>query len=539
MMPMPSHNDKEDEEGSAKDFGAKESGNRRVIQGQAIDYHKKHGGSGADRGVFIAGLCACAVGARSGSEALPFARRLHEETGEGGAVMAHYAMASDSPAFLEAIVELGLLSLQNDLVWSGFGKKNGELAFDRDVMGEAIHRGSVGCVKYLWGKVPSAGLLALAATERHEQVFDALLSYAVSSGDHESLHGALAKVCDASRLGWDSDKLSGQELLGKLLAAGAKLDIQATGPEEWHSWNGARVGEIDCAFAPSLRLCEDSDDIPAGASREGFLPGKDLFANWSPAALLARSAVEAGDGEPAARMLDEAPGWAQARAPRALLTPLAVMAMAHPTTTDSGLRRTLLPTAELVARQAEEHPECLMDMGPFALCKVAVARWLWGSAPIWSEKVGQGQKLHLFGIKPDPLVGALSALCQERGLKPLGEQGALAAGQEFVARLWVFSGAAHQSLYGSHAIHDSVEQRFARQSREADVEARSVSASREAADQLAMLMPDHMGSKLRLAVESCHAKGKIANAHERAAFMESVVLGLSQEAPRAARRVSL
>lgn len=534
-MPTPSPLANDDNIGPS--VPATHNRNRNILQSEAVRLHKRGDLNGPRhtyaRGVFLAGLCACAVGARDAAEALPFVKRLHEETDEPGFVLAHYAISADSAPFLEALIELGLLSPQGTLVWSGYRTSNTEMVKDYDAMGEAIHSGSARCARFLMDKVSSQDLLAAATVERYAAVFELFLEHAQKTGNATEINRAMARICDASRLTWSSDLLNGDAIVQKLMDAGACLDFNAGSPKSWSSWNGSTVENIETVFAPSLKLCEAGDEIPLGASREGYLPGSIFFSNWSSAALLARTAVEAGANEIAAMMLAAATGWDQARASGSLMTPLSLMAMMDPSTTDSGLHRALLPTADIIAQCADAHPESLFDTEPFSLCKVAIGRWLWGAPASWNPQAPGGvAKRASYGISPDPLVGQLSTLCAKHNATPLGVEGAFVAAQEFVGRLGFFTPMIYQKYDNSRLVE---RERAQRASHRAKIERQMLTSELEACHQLARFMPDVVSGPFISTVEACHARGKIENESERLCFMESALFSLNT-APSTSRR---
>lgn len=98
---------------------------RDIVESQAVRQIRQGDLTGAVRGVFHAGLAACALGADSAAEAIPFVQRLAKETGEPGWLLANAAIQADSAPFLVSLIELGLLDPIVETVWSGYCDQEG------------------------------------------------------------------------------------------------------------------------------------------------------------------------------------------------------------------------------------------------------------------------------------------------------------------------------------------------------------------------------------------------------------------------------
>lgn len=338
------------------------SGSREIVQRAAVSEVRRGDLRGSERGVFHAGLCACALGADSAEESRPFVERLAREAGEPGWALACAALEADSAPMLEALIESGALSL-DEKVWSGYNSKDGEASREVACAEQAVHLGAHRCLKYLVERARVDGLLAKAVEAGHPRTFAALLERARALGLQSEMDEALAALADRPNRRLDADCMDAGEMSRSLVEAGARLSFRAGSPIEWASWNGSTPGEIDWAWVPALRLCEAGEALPVGATREGAMEGKAFFAQWSSACRFVRSAIEGGAEEQGWSALRALDGWETAASEGSALSPLALMAMTDPATTDSKLRRARLDTREIVlgsrmldAALAEEGP---------------------------------------------------------------------------------------------------------------------------------------------------------------------------------------
>lgn len=509
---------------------------RDIVETEAIRETRRGDLTGATRGVFHAGLAACALGADSAVEALPFVQMLAKETGEPGWMLADAAIQADSAPFLEALIELGMLDPLEETVWSGFCDQAGTLVRSRSCADEVVHQGAARCLRPLLERAPFAGLLAKAVASRGIDVFELLLSRAIEQKNLGEINGAFAALCDHPNGGsWDKDKLAVPEMASKLVAAGASLSFDAGPLVEWSSWNGSSPNKIARAWVPELFLAEDGGELPVGGGMDGSMDGAEFFSHWSSACKLARGAVEGGLGEKGAEALLAIPGWEMAASPGSPLTPIALLAMANPSTTDSKLRRTLLPTHRIIL-DSPMLAEALRAKGPFCLAKAAVARWLWGSPA--EPASGSAPKAHTqWPIARSELIDGLAAASMALGERPLGPRGAMAAAQGFVERMRLLGDQHYRAPY--KPAGETGEQREARVAEQDRRDAEDLSKERAAASSLAALMPEDEAAMFLALVDACHARGKITDPGMRAASRESMVLGLLPSAPSSRRSMSL
>lgn len=508
---------------------------RDILETEAARLTRKGDLSGGERGVFHAGLVACALGADTAAEALPFARQLARETGEPGWVLAHAALEADSAVFLEAIIELGLLDPATERVWSGYKDQDGGFVRNHVCAEAAVDWGSDRCLQALLERVPDDGLLAKAVEARHPSVFETLLERAKAKGEAASINQAFARLCSRPNHSFSVDLLSAQDMGPRLIEAGASLSFDGGHPEGWASWNGSSPDKIERAWAPALRLAESEGDLPATGSLSGEMDGSVFFSHWSSACLLARSAIEGGANEAGERFLSALPGWELAKAPGSILTPLALVAMTDPATTDSRLRRTTLNTAQMIL-SSPALDDALRESGPLSLARAAIGKWLWGaraSAPAAGERL----PWRADGMAPDPLVQGLAERSISLGIRPLGTNGALAASQEFVARMRIFGDSAYQVPYArSGEGAQQKAERLAEEERRFD---EFIKQEALAARQLAALMPEASAARFLSTVDAAHEKRKIPDATERSVQKESWILGLISAEPGSGSRPRL
>lgn len=509
---------------------------RDIVESEAVRETRRGDLTGAVRGVFHAGLAACALGADSAAEALPFVQRLAKETGEPGWLLANAAIQADSAPFLVALIELGLLDPLAETVWSGYCDQAGNFVRNLISTEEAVHQRAARCLSALLEWAPARGLLAKAVDSRGIGVFELLLSRAIEQKDLGEINEAFAALCERPNGGsWEKDKLTVPDMASKLLAAGAAPSFDAGSLAGWSSWNGSSPDKIARAWVPELFLAEEGCELPAGGGTDGSMDGAEFFSHWSSACKLARGAVEGGLGEKGAEALLSLPGWEMAAAPGSPLAPIALLAMANPSTTDSRLRRTLLPTHRLIL-DSPMLAEALRAKGPFSLAKAAIARWLWGS-PAEPAATSSIKSWALGTVASTELINGLASACMELGERPLGPRGAAAAAQAFAGRMLLLDDSHYREPY--KPATETAEQREARLAEQASREALDLRKERAAAASLAAFMPEAEAAMFLALVDGCHARGKIIDPHERAASKESLILGLLPTAPLSRRAMSL
>lgn len=392
-------------------------------------------------------------------------------------------------------------------------------------------------MRALLERVDRSGLLAKAVSSRGVGVFELLLSLAKEQNDVGEINGAFAALCDHPNRGsWEKDKLTAPEMAHKLLAAGASLSFDAGSVIGWSSWNGSSPDKIVRAWVPELFLAEHGDELPAGGGTDGSMDSAAFFSHWSSACKLVRSAVEGGQGENGAVALLAIPGWEMASAPGSPLTPIALMAMANPVTTDSRLRRTSLPTHRIIL-DSPMLADALRAQGPLTLAKAAIARWLWGSLAEPAASAAAANSWPQATIACSELVDGLASVCSQIGERPLGPNGACAAAQAFAGRMLLLDDSHYRAPYKPHS--ETSEQRDARLAEQHHRDASNLQKERAAAASLAAFMPDAEAAMFLALVDACHNRGKIIDPHERAAAKEGLILGLLPAAPSSRRCMSL
>lgn len=509
---------------------------RDIVESNAIRQTRNGDLTGAVRGVFHAGLSACALGADSTSEALPFVHRLAQETGEPGWLLANTALQADSAPFLESLIELGLLDPLDEKVWTGYCTQDGALVRNLICAEEAVDLGAARCLRALLERAAPEGLLAKSVRSRWEGVFELLLARAIEQKHLGEINEAFAALCERPNGdSWSEGKLAVPEMASKLLAGGASPSFDAGSLAGWSSWNGSSPDTIPRAWIPELFLAEDACELPAGAGTDGFMDGAEFFSHWSSACKLARGAIEGGSGEKGAQALLALPGWEMATALGSPLAPIALFAMTDPVSTDSRLRRTVLPTHSIIL-ESPMLAEALRAKGPLTLAKAAIARWLWGSHAVPAAE--SSVKTWPPGpVAPSALVDGLASACRELGERPLGPRGACAAGQEFIGRMLLMDDGHYRAPY--KPAGETSEQKIAREAAQDQREAAQLHKERSAAAALAAFMPEIEAAMFLAQVDACHARGKIIDPEQRAASRESLMLGLLPSAPASRRVMSL
>lgn len=521
----------------SKEFQAKEKSgqekespyrnSRSIVQSQAVDEVRRGDWTQAVRGVFQAGLMACALGADSAEESQPYMLKLVQETQDPGWVLAQAAIEADSAPMLQALIQTGLLK-KDEKVWSGFRTQLGTCCREFTCEKAAVHAGAHRCLKYLLEIMPSTGLLGQAALEGWPQTFELLLTHSVKLGLKHEIDQALADRVGYLKSESSSERMGTEAVFAALVKAGASLSFHAGAPPDWVSWNGSTSKNIDWVWVPALRLCEPEDELPPGSTRDGSMVGNDFFAQWSTGCRLVRTATEGGANSASARTLVALEDWEGAAAPGTKLTPLALMAMVDPIKTDSGLRRTVLNIDSIILN-AKYLGGALADTGPLSLVKCAVGRWLWGglAAVPKADEVISWVPEH---VPKSPLIEALGDICQRLCIRPLGVSGAHAAAQEFIGKMSKFgplkSKVTGNSWGGSRERTGDNE----RIERERIQEANVISQEWRLAKSLSHLMESSAGATFLDVVLSVHKSVDLTDLSERFAAKELAILSVGAPA---------
>lgn len=509
---------------------------RAMVQSQAVKEIRRGDLTGAKRGVFHAGLMACALGAQSAEESCPYLFKLVRETGDSGWLLAQAALEADSAPMLQALIETGQLGT-SERVWSGYSKKEGELARDLTCEKAAVHAGAHRCLKYLVEIMPSVGLLSQAAVEGWPQTFELLLDRAVKLRASHEIDQALADLVVHESNAQDSGRMGVEALSLALIKAGARLNFLAGAPTEWVSWNGSTPKAMDWAWVPALRLCETEDELPPGSTLEGTMEGSAFFSQWSTGCRLVRSAIAAGAGKESSHVLMGLEGWELAVGPGSQLSPLALMAMANPTTTDSKLYRTVLDTNKIIL-DSKRLGEALADKGPMSLVKCAVGRWLWGgfgAVPVPSEVASWANKR----LAISPLIEGLGDFCQRLCIRPLGVSGSCAAAQEFIGKMSKFESMEIKKGSLSWTMAESLFARSERIERERAQEEKLVSDEWRAAKSLSHFMETRAAAAFLDVVLSVHKSVTHADASERGAAKDKAILSVGLPAQSGKRMLRI
>ena len=481
-----------------------------IIAGHAIDEVRRGDLTGAERGAFHAGLFTCALGAADAAEANPYLLKLAAHTQTPGWILAHLAIEADSRPLLQSLIDTRLFDPVHEKVWSGYNNRDDEPSRDEFCPEHCVSTGASRCLEYLLQTAAPKGLLPHAVKSRHPKVFDLLLKQATNDGEPNAINQAFASLCQRPNNSFQMNMLSTEELATRLIRAGAQLDFDTPGPHPNSSWSGQSPAQLQRINAPALLLAEPGEELPPSALRDGTMDGSIFFNHWSSACLMARSAIEGGKAAPASRALAIIGPWGMARSPKGLLSPLSLMAMADPKTTDSNLRRDILDVGEIILA-SPDLDAALAELHPLSLIRCAVGSWLFGMSP----KASGLCACPIQSMQSTPLIQGLAAACDRLSIRPLGPNGAMLAGQQFIERMRSFGKAG--SFIRADAFYAAREQELLV----------LLGKEAQAAFHLAQFMPEEQAAMFLNAVSAAHALGQIADEGLRTCAKERALLSIT------------